>query len=128
MLDAILSLPSLSHMSLHDEEKNDLSLNLDVLNSDMKYLSANDFRLKQYDQPIFSLLNFNIRSLSSKFADFTELVESSKTKLDVILFTESCLSDNLVDLFKIKSYKDFHSCRTQQKGGAYRTTLGTFLM
>ena len=121
MLDVLLSLPSLSNLlSLHEcpEEENDVfNLNIDVLNSDTKYLGANEFCLKQYDQPIFSLLNYNIRSLSSNFNKFTELIDSAKLKLNVILLTESWLSDDSAESFQINSYNGFHSYRTLQKGG-----------
>ena len=121
MLDVLLALPSLSHLlSLHDspeEENDDFNLNIDGLNSDTKYLSANDFCLKQYDQPVFSFLNYNIRSLSSNFNNFTELMDSAKLKLDVILLTESWLSDESAESFQLNSYNGFHSYRTLQKGG-----------
>ena len=121
MLDVILALPCLSHfLSLHDspeEENDDFNLNIDVLNSDTKYLSANYFCLKQYDQPVFSFLNYNIRSLSSNFNNFTELMDSAKLKLDVILLTESWLSDESAESFQLNSYNGFHSYRTLQKGG-----------
>ena len=120
MLDVLNSLPSLPHlMSLHDspEAEEDFNLSLDILNIDSKYISVSDFQQNKYNVPTFSFLNFNIRSLLANYDKFTDMIQNCKLEIDVILITESWLSENCAEFLNIPSYTSKHSFRTLQRGG-----------
>ena len=120
MISELFELPSLPQiLSQHDhpEAEDELNLNLDILNIDSAYVSTPEFQKKRYSEPTFSFFNYNIRSLSSNFDNFTDIVENCGTKLDVILLTETWISSDSIDFFKIPSYSGFHSYRSHKKGG-----------
>ena len=77
MISELFELPSLPQiLSQHDypEAEDELNLNIDILNIDSAYVSTPEFQKKHYSEPTFSFFNYNIRSLSSNFDNFTDIV------------------------------------------------------
>ena len=77
------------------------------------YINSLD-QLKTYE-PEISVMNFNIRSIKMNFESFTNLLTSSKVKIDIITLTESWLDeDSCVDDYCLEGY---HSPITQNRKG-----------
>ena len=72
----------------------------------------------------FSLLNFNIRSLSANFDLFNGFLSLLDSKFDVITFTESWLKENNKNLCIFDGYNEFHNLRTDgRRGGGISTYI-----
>ena len=52
----------------------------------------------------FSILNINIRSIKSNFVYLKSFLHSLKRKVSFIVLTETWLSDEIVDQFKLGGY------------------------
>ena len=52
----------------------------------------------------FSILNINIRSIKSNFVYLKSFLHSLKRKVSFIVLTETWLSDEIVDQFKLDGY------------------------
>ena len=83
-----------------------------------KYYHAEEFKkLNINDNTDLLMLNFNIRSLSANFDLFHGLSKILNKRFGIISFTESWLTNNNKQLYKIPGYSDFHSLRTDGRRG-----------
>ena len=73
--------------------------------------------MKEDQLNTFSLLHFNIRSLPKHFGDLTDYLELLTHKFTIIGLTETWLKPHNIDLFELKHYNSFHSCRENQSRG-----------
>ena len=73
----------------------------------------------------FSILNINIRSIKSNFVYLKSFLQSLKRKVSFIVLTETWLSDEIVDQFKLEGYRHFSQCRNLHGGGVSVFVLNT---
>ena len=64
-----------------------------------------------------SLVNFNIRSLNSNGTYLDALLESLHNPFDIIVLTESWVTDATIGMSNREGYLDFHSIRGSRGGG-----------
>ena len=117
----LFALPALPHI-LHSDDQDTTnsevpSFQLDILNLYSEYVTVAELREAKRDNMTFSILNYNIRSLSSNFDSFNLFLNSQKQKLDVVLVTESWLDESSSEFVKIAGYDEFHTFRNNKKGG-----------
>lgn len=89
-----------------------------IMNENCKYLTKEEFDLKQISYSEFSLIHFNARSLNSSFDKITNFISRSKVDYQVIAVTETWFdSDTNTADFEIENY-DMHSQpRLNKRGG-----------
>ena len=117
-LTELYTLPALPELFPEDPQErdtDDYSTEVDILKIISNYLEVNEFKkLKSHD---FTFMNFNIRGLTNNYDEFTSLISSFQSKLDVFILTESWLSNESYSSMEITSYKSHHTTRNQKKGG-----------
>ena len=114
MVPNLFSLPAFPDL-LRDGEPESEDFSIDSLNIYSNYMSTVDFR--QYNSDGFSLFSHNIRSLSSNFDDLVSLINSVKNLRDILLLTESWVTEVTCDLLNLPGYNSFHIYRNGKKGG-----------
>ena len=71
----------------------------------------------------FSLLNFNIRSLSANFDLFNGFLSLLDSKFDVITFTESWLKENNKNLCIFDGHCELHNLRIDGRRGDFHLLI-----
>ena len=87
-----------------------------VLSPPCNYFDVEDIPFSQ-NENYFYLLLLNIRSCRRNFLNFVCHFNQHLCKYDCIVFTETWLTGDYSDLFKINGFKHYDSCRTQYGGG-----------
>ena len=118
MLSELLSIPPLPQLLNYGSEDSDhdFSFELDNLGIISQYINPTDFFCRNNDSN-FSFLNHNIRSLSAKYDAFNNFLSNDNCDFEVILLTESWISDQNKNFLEFDNYNSFHVHRNSKKGG-----------
>ena len=63
----------------------------------------------------FSILNINIRSFFKNRDEFLAILSQCKCNIDIIVLTETWISDDTVQLCHIDGYHAYHSIRAETR-------------
>ena len=66
---------------------------------------------------IFKVLNFNVRSLSKNFNKLQLFLDSLKCDFNVLVLTETWLTDDNKNLFSFPGYEGYYFIRHGKRGG-----------
>ena len=77
-----------------------------------RYCTVDGFQ-SSIDGGDLTISNYNIRSSNKNIDSFLSLLSSSKVFPDIVVLTETLLSESV----EIEGYKSFHSFRTERRSG-----------
>ena len=103
-------------------ESEDQDAFLDLLSShggDSDYYTVDSFNnfSKKFNNSKLSVITFNVRSFHKHCDEFIGFLNCINLKFDVIILTETWLSDLNKDIANIDGYNVVHSIRTKKQGG-----------
>lgn len=118
-----------SILSKIDPDLNMLCHVNDIIQHSSKYYDNKSFgsTFTNVNTP-FSILNANIRGMSTNLDDFKTLLSDLKFSFPIIGITENWLKPHNVDIFHIKGYSHEYNIRPKKIGGGVSLFLSTHLM
>jgi hypothetical protein len=75
----------------------------------------------------FSLLHYNIRSISRNLRSFNNLLANINYSFSVLGFSETWLCESNLDLYEIDGYCSEHNCRNSRRGGGVGLYVREFI-
>ena len=89
--------------------------------NDMFDVSCQYYEVESFNEKFklrnFSVINFNVRSLSKNIDNFLIFLNSVAHKFDIIILTETWTTEFNFNTFNIPGYKDYHYVRKDRNGG-----------
>ena len=131
-------LDNLNGLVYQDEEVfNDIDPDNNVLNNlyanfdsivQSAYYSINNYNssFRNYSH-FLSIIHQNIRSINNKFDDMSTFIQSLNKHPDVLVISETWLSDISKDQCKFAGYSSYHTARNYRSGGGISIFVNTSL-
>ena len=82
-----------------------------------KYYSLTEFTSLGFDNNVFSLLNYNIRSFHANGPVFQSMLNSLEHDFKCVVLSETWNTENNLELCKMDQFNGFHTFRQNSRGG-----------
>ena len=97
-------------------------------NEESKYYDTHKFNSETVNNNNnFSILNLNIRSITSNFDTLNAFLSTLHIKFDILSFTESWLNETTKNLIKLNGYHALHTLRPVNRGGGVSIYIKNFM-
>ena len=90
-----------------------------TINVDCSYYTESQFgfNAKKNIKPSLSMIHFNARSLNANFKNIKDYLYVLRHPFDVVVKSETCVSDLNVNCFPLHGYEAAHVNREHKRGG-----------